>query len=367
MNKILKLGRALHRLGLYHESVLIVKIAGTHGVMTLGYSESAAKIINEIVGDKWDYVIAKWIFDSLNFRDFSSVQDYFPGFSSLNSEDIIANLKAADGCRELMNKTEEERLRLFERRVENKNINNLYFMCKNEEEMDSFLRFKEWKKDDLEFFRMESSPTVDQKLSLKKELLENKAKQLIKEFISQTFISDVISNSWLPAKVLRKFSYNDAVNKWSDDKTLKLPTVLEMSDGWKWVDAGNGRSDWVKLKLKNCGMSSWGNLIATPESKKEARMLVLLDPELEPHGIATWNPSFKETEESEPKKYLGAIEAPRYSVIKDEYYPYVLELINYLNPDEINISQRAEYFSSSGRKVDNENLRALIDPTKLTR
>ena len=361
---LVRVAEVLRSLGLREESEDLLKEATLHGVMTLGYSDTAAKTINKIVGDKWDFVISKWIFETVNFRGASSVRDYVPAFSSLNSLDIVAHLKAIDGCKQLMNKTEEQRFKIFENRMANKNILNLYGMCKKEEEMESFLRAKELSRRDLAYLGLDSSPTPDENLMMKKEELQVKVEELIQKFISDEFVSDVISNSWLPPAAAKEFSYRRAEEKWSDDKTPRLPVILEVDGGWKWIDAGNGKSDWVRTKLKNCGSSDWGNLRATSESQKLARMLILMDGDSEPHAIATWNPEYMVAPDGEKKSFLGSIQGVGSSVLKDEYYPYVIRLVDYLNPDQVYIPGRMEYHES-GRLVDNKNLKALIDSKKL--
>lgn len=354
---------ALRSLGLNKESEDLLKEATTHGVMTLGYSEAAAKTINKIVGDKWDFVISKWIFETVNFRNASSVQDYIPGFSSLNSLDIVANLKAVDGCRQLMDKTEEQRFKIIENRMANKNILNLYKMCE-EREVKSFLIQEELSQRDLSYLGLDSSPTPDENLRMKKEELQLKAEELIREFVSDEFVSDVISNRWLPPTAAKGLSYIEAQDRWANDKTPQFPVILEANEGWKWIDAGSGKSDWVRTKLKNCGSSGWGNLRATSESQKLARMLILIDGDSEPHAIATWNPEYMVSPDGEKKSFLGSIQGVGSSVLKDEYYPYVTQLINHLNPDQVYIPGRMEYHES-GRLVSNDNLKSLIDPKKL--
>lgn len=354
----------LRSLGLNEESDNLLKEATLHGVMTLGYSDTAAKTINKIVGDKWDFVISKWIFETVNSRNASSVQDYVPGPSSLNSLDIVAHLKAVDGCRQLMNKTEEQRFKIFETRMANKNILNLYNMCEKEKEFESFLKQEELSQRDLAYLRLDSSPTPDENLRMKKEELQLKVEELIKKFISNEFVSDVISGSWLPPAAAKELSYIEAQDRWANDKTPQLPVILEVEGGWKWIDAGSGKSDWVRKKLKNCGSSGWGNLRATSESQKLARMLILIDSDFEPHAIATWNPEYMVSPDGEKKSFLGSIEGVGSSALKDEYYPYVTQLINHLNPDQVYIPGRMEYHES-GRLVSNDNLKALIDSKKL--
>lgn len=363
MNKLNKLSFVLKGLGFIPESNQILKEATAHGVMTLGYSEPAAKIINEIVGDKWDYIIAKWIFETHNYLQVPSVQDYYPGFSRGGNDDILGNLKAADGCRELMGKTEEHRLFLFKEKVNNKNILNLYQMIPDEKSMNDLLKHREWSAEDLAFFRKDSSPTVDEKLSLRKEGFETRARALINEFISNDFLSDVIANGWKPPAIVKKMSYSDALTKWTNERTTEFPTFLELEDGWRWVDVGGGKSEWVRTKFRNCGSSSWGNLSATPESKKLARMLVLLDPDFEPKVIATWNSALKETDDSGSYKYLSAIEGVASSPVREEHYGYVLKLIDFLQPDLIQIPGKVGEYA--GKEINNQNLIKMIDKRKL--
>ena len=155
-------------------------------------------------------------------------------------------------------------------------------------------------------------------------------------------------------------SFNEALDKWLSTRLLDLKVELDMGDGWQWINAGNGSSEWVRKNLKNCGSSRWGNLSASLESHEKAYMLVLIDEFKNPHGIATYNPEYVhyDNPKGKPKKYLGSIEGIGSSPIKQKYYPYVLKLIEYLKPDILKIESRTFYYETE--TVSNDDLMKAI-------
>lgn len=357
--RLVRLASVLSGFKLSLESSYIYKLATTHGIQTLGYDENSARIINEVIGDKWGYVIAKWIFDSENFRNLSSVKDYVGLMWGGNERSILSNLKAASGCGELIGKSEKEKEDMVARRESN-NIKTLERMY-SDDHFEQMIKPREWSKEDLAIFRMESSPTSDQRLIAAKQNFEERSKELINSFVREAFFEDLFQNKWISPAKAKKLTYKEAVDAWIADKTRAgFPLVLEMEEGWKWVDAGGGRSDWVRKKMENCGNCGWENLSAIPSSKAAAKMLLLIDSSSEPHIIVTWNPEYREDEVSEPKKILSGIEGKNHSVIREAYYPYIMRLINHLKPDKVFLSRRSQT-TSDGEFLSNEGLEKTID------
>jgi hypothetical protein len=362
MKKLLCLGYSLKELGLTSEANFILKKATIHGLVTLGYPEYSAKLINKVVGDHWDFVVGKWIIDYY-LRGKEDIRSMMPDFYSKVEDNLLGSIKALQGLDKVLKikDMKKRELILSSKGRSEADDNSIVFLKKwldksdlNEKELYQYGEDN----DKSSYYEKNSSP--DETIKGYKDYFEENIIKKIESFIKSEFITHVMSNNWMPPGVLKNMSYEEALSKWLDRRIKDFSVILDMDDGWKWIDSGNGKSDWVCRKLKNCGNSSWANLKATKESAEKARMLILVDPKEEPHAIVTWNPEYEEySNKNKPIKYLSDIEGVGSSPLKDEYYPYFLKLVDYLNPDSINIRSKTTMYVD--RTVSNENLRKLIN------
>jgi len=362
MNKLISLAKALHSLNLVGESSNILKVGTLHGVMTLGIPEESARLINELAGDKWDYVVGKWMLES-NLWGGQDIRKTHPTPSSGVRYNLAWRMKALDGCRVLLQTDLESRSGLIGGRSNNSVSALSSWLREQDISIEGAYKKRELSEWDRIYLRMERAPEPDEIIRGWEGEIRPLVISGVKDFLSSEFISAVVSGKWLPPKVLRGMGYEEAMAAWVENRSDEYPTVLDLEDGWRWADAGGGKSDWVCRKLKNCGNSSWGNFRATKESKEFGRMLILIDDRGEPHGIATWNPEYVDYEDREERKrrYLGGVQGVGSQPIKDEYYGHVLALIDFLNPEVVNID-RSSVRHESGREIDNQNLIGLINP-----
>jgi len=357
-SKLFFLKNYLHKIGAYNESLEVnslIKEATLTGLKTLGLKNSAANLFNNKFGSKWDVVIAKWMIEFYLGR--SSFEDYS---TYRSKDDFIQAIKAMNGCDELLSIGEEKRQSASEK---SKNIQNLENWCSASDydfssawkttEPDEWMRSFYKKTEPISPYSTISSWSSD----LEKIILDR-----IKYFTDDAFVKDVLSGKFLNSSVLKKMTYADAEGKWRNKMENSLPEVMKFNDGWRWLDAGNGKSTFVAEKLKNCGSSSWGNLRATSESAKKARMYILFDPGNDAHAIATWNPEYVDSyyPDNGPVKYLGHIEGGASSPVKPEYYKYIIDLINLLNPDKINIHDKTIHYSD-GTILSSDKLKDYIN------
>lgn len=342
------------------KSKTLTKFANLKALETLGIPFDTRFIINSKVGDKWDIVVAKWI---LELAGINSKQEYEafvqPYFGSSN---ICGLSKALHFCKKLYLKREEDR---------NKKEDNTYFKC-----FDNCLaKEKEY------FYKYEEANEMieDSTIEYWESLLKEKIDRELSLFLSSSFVQEVITSKWKPIKAVKNTSYKDAFKEWMENKQHE--TFLKVSDGWKWIDAGGGHSDWVAEKLKNCGTTTWGNLRALDGSGQYAKMLVLMDPKEKPHAIVTYNPKYiddyKEirNEDGEwirvpqEKVYLGHPEGVGSSILKEEYIHYFKELYDYIKPDKVYISNKSESRydepSDTYKTFSNDKLKELVQKEKL--
>lgn len=365
MNKLRSLAKIISSLGLLEDYASILKIGTLHGVMTLGIPEESARLINELAGDKWDYVVGKWMLES-NLWGGQDIRKTHPPPSSGVRYNLVWKMKALDGCRVLLQTDLESRSGLIGGRSNNSVSALSTWLREQDIGIEGAYKRRELSEWDKIYLRMERAPEPDEIMRAWADEIRPLVISGIKDFLSSEFISAVVSGGWLSPKVLRGMGYEEAMAAWVENRSDEYPTVLGFKNGWRWCDAGGGRSDWVCRKLKNCGNSSWGNLRATKESGESARMLILIGERGEPHGIVTWNPEYVDYEDREGKKrrYLGGVQGVGSQPIKDEYYSYVLALVDYLKPDVIKI-ERSSVRHESGKEVDNQNLINLINPDLL--
>lgn len=364
MKKVFSLSRFIGNLGLLGESEALWKLATVHGTMTLGIPEESARIINGIVGDKWDYVVGKWMIET-GLLGGDDIRETHPSYSTGVKYNTVWKWKALDGCRILLSTALEDRLNLIARRSNNSVTALSAWLKGDDRSIDDSYKKKELTEYDRLYYGRSFAPDPDEFIMDWQRNLREEIVVGIKRFVESEFVREVLSGKWLPPGALKDIPYEEAIRSWMENRAKDYPIVLELDDGWKWVDAGGGKSDWICRKLKNCGNVSWGNLRATEESGKFAKMLILLDGRGEPHGLATWNPEYVDYQDREGRKhkFLGGIQGVGSQPLKDEYYGYVLALVNYLNPDEIDIHPESVRYES-GKVVDNQNLIELINSNK---
>jgi type II secretory pathway component GspD/PulD (secretin) len=97
MNKIYLLSKALNDIGLHKESGYIdslIKVSNLSGIKTLGLKDSAAKTFVESFGEKWAFVIAKWVIESSVGN--KSFENYYEVFFIENAATLCKALNACD-------------------------------------------------------------------------------------------------------------------------------------------------------------------------------------------------------------------------------------------------------------------------------
>jgi len=341
----------------------IIKLSTLSGLKTLGLQDSAAKLFNEIVGNKWDYVIAKWFLEYYLYGN--KFSEYSGRWGLPEKEDPVQNLKALNAIDKLLSKNVNDRKKFCQIDIDCKNLKNWI------EAHDLRLELA-WEEEILEEWSIRynrGNPIIlpDESLSSWMEELKDNLTKKISEFIKTDFMKDLMENKILSPGQAKDRSFYDVEKNWLETKTLSLPIILEFDDKWKWVNAGGGNSTWVAKNLKNCGSVTWGNLRATPESRKYAEMIVLMDPQNKPHGLVTWNPKYVDYDNlsKPPIRFLSHIEGVGSSPLKAEYYSYFSQLVNYLQPDQIYIPNKSQH-NMDGEVIDNKNLKSLFDPSFLT-
>lgn len=338
----------------------LIKVATLSGVKTLGLKSHAAQLFSSF--DKWDYVVAKWFIEYNLLR--GTFKEYIGTFY-VDKNDPLQNLKAINGCEELLSKPVDQRKDYCSKDIDCKNLKNwIEAMDLSMEDAWEKRELEEW---EMRYLRRESAQEPDEVIQSWMKELKRSVSEKIQSFINEDFLREVLLGNFVPPAAARKMNLEEAREKWIEKKTVSMPTVLDVGEGWKWVDAGGGKSSWVANKLRNCGNISWGNLRATKESAAKARMLILMDGSNKPHGMVTWNPEYVDYEmgDKPPIKYLGHIEGVASSALKPEYYPYFTQLVNHLNPDKIVISNKVQYDENYNKIADNDQLKALMDPEKL--
>lgn len=357
MRKIERLKLALRGVGIDKSELdllfrQIEKVGTAKGFESLGFGGPGSKILNGVVGDRWGFVVGKWIVESIGITDGD-----LPSWIKIDSSPLHLS-RVLNSLEELESLNESNRQMKVEDASQDSKLLRRYLSRENDYEVSGL-----W------------GPASDRFIRGLKTEVQEKISSSIKNFLNTQFMQDVIQDKWRTPSQAKKMEYSQALEAWSEKKHKDFPIILEMEGGWKWVDAGGGHSEWVKKNLKNCGTCSWGALGADKELSAESTMYILVDEDFKPHGIATWNPSYvnwndvrwDESGRKIPvkgKKYLGGIEGVGSRAIKSEYYKYITELVSKLNPDIINISNRSEILED-GRVLDNDNLKKLLPKESL--
>ena len=121
MRKLNLLKLALYNLGLKKESYEVKEIkkeSTIKGIQTLGLPVDVAFIINSKVGDKWDFVVAKWMLELEGIKTKEEYESFIQ--SSFGTIRLPGVAKALLYCKKLYLKPIEER---------NKEEQNTYFKC----------------------------------------------------------------------------------------------------------------------------------------------------------------------------------------------------------------------------------------------
>ncbi len=360
MNKIYLLSKALNDIGLHKESGYIdslIKVSNLSGIKTLGLKDSAAKTFVESFGEKWAFVIAKWVIESSVGN--KSFENYYEVFFTENAATLC---KALNACDQLLKTPVDKREIKFNKKGDYDFLNLKSYMYERRLKISNL-----WEAQILDDFfkRMYKRDNIHPDefiISLISEL-KDKLKSKIEYFKDEDIINSLIQNKFLSVREAKELSFEDAVKIFLKKKETDMPIILSMDDGWKWVDAGGGKSQWVRENLKNCGSSQWGNLRAAKESAKEAKMLILLDGNNKAHGITTWNPKYAEREDDyiagRTDNYLGHIEGVGSNPLNPTYYKYFLELANHIKPTKIYV-RNMSMLDTGGNRADNDDLKKAL-------
>jgi hypothetical protein len=340
----------------FQNEAFILKESSAVGLRSLGLGPTSSALFNNEIGDKWDFPIMKWFISHYTYNGsevaLQKINDGYKKHNSFSNNDVISKIKLIDLISEARNSSEISR--------DNYRIILDYFKINTysansvAEEIELVKNF---------FDDKVLSNSKDIALSIFEELFSKD----FKNFISSDFISDVINDKWVTPSQAKRMSYEEALEKWLNKKASQYETILMFDDGWRWINAGFGKSEFVKLKAKNCGNSMWGNMRASEESAKKARMLLLLSPDGDAHAIATWNPEFKSiySNSDETYRYLGEIEGVGSQVLKPKYYNYVKKLSEHLNIDVFNIANKS---TSDGEcTISNDDMKKFLGEDKSKR
>ncbi len=295
----------------------IIKLSTIKGITSLGFPLEVAKLINKIIGDKWDYQVAKWLLESYGLE--SIPKEYTGGMSY---KDRFINLnKGIELAKKLKATAPDNRMALYKSK-EFKSLEDAIY--------DQF----KWS-DDSEGRAIWQSEIGEEEAQL--DWLVNdftgKIEKEIEYFIESDFFKDLLDNKSFNKNQCKLMNYGDAIVNYVEKVKIKnMPVVLDLGE-YRWVNAGGGLSKYVREKMKNCGRSSYGGLRAV--NTDENQMLLLMDKSDNPHVMLTWNPQFVDiyNEERGPRRYIGYIEGIGSSQVKPEYYKHVKDLFDYLKPD----------------------------------
>lgn len=254
-----------------------------------------AKIINKKVGDKWDFIVARWF---LNYSGVTTLdEDYKLSYSEYSGEWTLAMMESIGVMSKIIHMPIETRVKIAKR-----NEKFLYYYFIKYGDLWPNSDFKTFQERDLEkAFDDELLP-----FALEEALEEFNKK--IDMFLETDFFRELIANQSFNKQYCKNLNYGEAMKEYLEEvKVRNMPVVLDLGD-YRWVNAGTGLSEYVRDKMKNCGKGSWGGLRNIDTSSNE--MLLLLDLHDNPHLIITWAPNYidYEKEDQGAKKYLGRVE-----------------------------------------------------------
>lgn len=310
-------------------------------VSTLGIPLEVAKMFTQKVGDKWDFIAARWF---LNYSGVNSLnEDYGLPHSEYASEANLLLMHSIGVMSKLVNITLEDRIKLTK-----KDEKFSYFYWDKNDELWPNVSFKNFSEKEMQE-------------GLEDELIQwnladsiEKFNKKLDQFLETDFFRDLVENKTFNKQQCKNLSFGEAMKEYLEViKVRNMPVVLNLGD-YRWVNSGTGLSDYVREKMRNCGKASWGALRSIDRNSNE--MLLLLDKNDNPHVIATWVPNYVDYERPDEaaKKFLGSIEGVASSVVKEEYYPYIKALFEHLKPDLAKIPYNGEYHND--KMVSNENL-----------
>jgi hypothetical protein len=355
-----RIANLVKALNAYPEAAQLIRLATVSGLKTIGLDDTGSRLINSLVGDRWDFVVAKWILSEAIYNG-ETYQTMSPRFSSFK-DDIAQSLKALMIITKLESMPSDGRKAYYDYDIQCRFLDG--WLDANKLPDSAMFDGEDLSEDTLVWLRRDSNRTAEEVIDSYKTAIVNSVTQSVQKFIASDFMIDTLSDKWISPSQAKKLSRSEALERWSEWKGPKFDTILRMEDGWRWVDAGTNHSEWVRTNLKNCGTASWGGLRAKDTSKN--MMFILMDDNNKPHGLTTYNASYVDiwAPDEPPKRYIGYPEGLASEPLKSKYYPYFLKLVDFLNPDEINLPHAGVY-NSSGKVADNEDLRKLLEPDKL--
>lgn len=312
---------------------------------TLGIPLEVAKIFTNKVGDKWDFLVARWFLDRAGIKNMS--EDYALPHSKYNREHDALLMEGIGVMSRLVNLPIEERVNLAR-----KSDKFLWFYYQESRDTYPESNFKEFKEQDLQ------DSLQDDYLNYFLEKALEDFNQRLEWFVETDFFRDLMSNKTFTKQYCKNLSYEDAIKEYIEKVKVKnMPVVLNLGE-YKWVNAGSGLSEYVRTKMKNCGKASWGALRALDRDGID--MLLLLDGFNNPHLIASWVPKYVDYEKPNEaaKKFLGSIQGVGSSFVKQEYYPHVKALFEHLQPDLTRIENKGTI--QDGKLHSNENLKEYL-------
>lgn len=316
---------------------------------TLRIPLPVAKIITKKVGDKWDFIVARWF---LNYSGVTSLaEDYDLPMSDYGGEYNLALMESIGMMTRLVNVPEEKRPQ-----IARQNEKFLYYYFRKYGDLWPNVNFKQFAETELD------KALDDELLPFALEEATEKFNDKFDHFIATDFFRELIANQTFNKQYCKNLNYGEAVKEYLDQvKVRNMPVILDLGE-YRWANAGTGLSEYVRDKMKNCGKANWGALRhANPE---ENNMLILLDSHDNPHIMATWVPEYVDYERPDdvPKKFIGGIQGVGSSVAKQKYYPQIKALFEHLKPDVASVSRSSQGGMSNGEVVyeSNQNLRDYL-------
>lgn len=305
-----------------------------------------AKIINQKVGDKWDFIVARWF---LNYSGVTSLdEDYELPHSEYASEQSLILMEGIGMMTKIVNMPLDKRVKMARQ-----NEKFLYYYFRKYDDLWPESNFEDFKNNKLEY-ALDDELLPHALMEATKDFTEN-----FDRFIASDFFRELMANQTFNKQYCKNLNYGEAMKEYLEEvKVRNMPVILEL-DGFRWVNAGTGLSEYVREKMKNCGRSGWGALRHI--NKDDNQMLILLDSSNNPHIIATWVPDYVDYEKPDeiPRKFIGGIQGVGSSVPKQKYYPQIKALFEHLKPDLAGVSYSSQG-SSDGTYESNQNLRDYL-------
>jgi hypothetical protein len=290
--------------------------------INLGLPQEISNIFNKTFGEKWDQIVLLWYLDYQNIKkeniknltsqnihyiDSEYSIDFFKG--SIVAIKLINELLATDS----KNKTilySEPRFKTLKHMV--------YVFTKSYEDSDIYL--------------VGSEDEVDRLNYIKSKILE-KINEDILYFTNNDFFKDLFSNKIFTKQYAKRLTYQEALNKYMENEKVKNSEVILELDGYRWIDAGSLPSIFIAKKMNNCGKASWGNL----RNKNKNTIFILIDNNNEPHVMCSYSPNYIDYELTDKTEYkvISSIEGKNSQPPKDDYYPYIKALVDFIKPDFI--------------------------------